>query len=102
MIDRCLLSRIGMDAICNVRSYIKDPASLICPPHCFPFEKTQYTPHLLLNKLDFLIPLISVTLAFHPLPSETYTNEDQQNEITLAHILTAIKLFISQRSRLLQ
>src|SRR5258707_8019526 len=102
MIDRRLLSHIGVDAICNVRSYIKDPAFLICPPHCFPFEKSQYMPHLLLNKLDFLIPLICTSLGFYPLTSETYTNEDQQNEITLAHILTAIKLFISQRSQLLQ
>src|SRR5216684_5719653 len=102
MIDRHLLSRIGVDAICNVRSYIKDPASLVCPPHCFPFEKSQYMLHLLLNKSDFLIPSICVSLGFHPLTSETYTNEDQQNEIILAHILTAIKLFISQRSRLLQ
>src|SRR5258708_26929949 len=101
MIDRCLLSRIGMDAICNVRSYIKDPASLVCPPHCFPFEKSQYMPHLLLNKSDFLIPLICASLGFHPLTSETYTNEDQQNEITFALILTAIKLFITQTSQLL-
>src|SRR5260370_2029495 len=102
MIDRHLLSRIGVDAICNVRSYIKDLASLVCPPHCFPFEKSQYTPHLLLNKSDFLIPSISASLAFHPLTPETYTNEAQQNNITFAHILTAIKLFISQRSWLLQ
>ena len=95
MIDRGLLSRICADAVCNVRSYFKDPASLFCPPERFPFEKSKHALHLLLNELDLFIPSICAGLGFHPFASETYTNEDQQNEIMLAHILTTIKFFTS-------
>ena len=99
-IDMGLLSCICTDAICNVRPYIKDPASLFGPPVCFPFEEDKDAPHLLLNELDFLIPSICSGLGFHPLASETYTNEGQQNEVTLAHMLTvvSVKLFITWRS----
>jgi hypothetical protein len=93
-----LLSHICADAVRNVRSYTKVPASLFCPPHCFPFKESKYVSHLLLNELDFLIPLICMGLGFHPLASETYTNGDQQNEIILAHMLTVIELFVTQRS----
>src|SRR5258708_36948783 len=100
MVDSGLLSCICTDAICDVRSYIKVPGSLFCPPHCLPFEKSKYMPHLLLNEQDFLLPSIRAHLGFHPLALETYTNEDQQDETMLFHILTAIKLFISERSSL--
>ena len=69
-----LLSRICADAIRNVRSYIKVPTSLFCPPHSFPFEESKYMPHFLSNELNFLMPSICVGLRFHPLASKTYTN----------------------------
>src|ERR1700679_354847 len=96
--DIGLLGRICADAVYNVRSYIKASTSLFCPPHCFPFEESKYAPHLLLDKLDFLIPSICAGLGFHPFASERYTNEDQQDEIISVHMLTVIKLFFTQRS----
>ena len=86
-IDRGLLSCICMNAVCNVRPHTKFPVSLFCPPCHFPFEESKYTLHLLLNKLNFLIPSICMGLGFHPLISETYTNKDQQNGKTLVHIV---------------
>src|SRR5882762_9969123 len=96
-----LLSCICTDAVCNIGCYIKAPAPFFGPPYCFPFEESKYTPHLLLNELDFLIPTICTGLGFRPLASETYTNKDNQTEIILAHMLTAIKLFVTQSFQLL-
>jgi len=69
MIDQGLLSCICTDAVCNIRSYIKVPASLFCPPCSFPFKESKYAPHLLLNKLNFLIPSVYTSLEFCPLAS---------------------------------
>ncbi len=69
-----------MDAIHNVRSYLKLSVPHFYPPHGFPFEESKYMPHLLLNKLNFLVLLICTGFQFRPLASETYSNEDQYQE----------------------
>ena len=96
-----MLNHICIDAVCNVRSYIKVPVSLFYSPHCFPFEECNHASHLLLNELDFLIPSLCMGPGFHPLASETYTSKAQQNNITLVYMLTVIKLFGTQRFQLL-